>query len=160
MADDFEDVYGIEEMDDDEVHDLIVQEFEDTPDLDPDLIEVEVDLGHVTLSGRVGTAQELALVQEIIADTLNIDTYSNGIVVDELVRAQYSEGADDAVVEDDETEAQIGEEEGTTSPMASHLDEDLAADSYGTRDMKDAIERGQSYNPPERAPGNESGEDR
>lgn len=150
MPGDFEDLYDLENMDDEEIEALILEELGEYPDIDPDDISVDVEDGFVTLTGRIGTEQELQEIEFILSDVIGIANYSNEIVIDELVRAEYSAGADDAVVEDEEVESQYGEEPGRTDPQAQHLLEDVRGDAYSTHDMQQAIERGQSYEPPDR----------
>lgn len=149
MRDDFEDMYGVDDLDDQELYDLIMQELMDEPELDPDELEIEVEHGFVTVSGRVGTEQELQQIEQILDDVIGLSDYSNEIVLDELVRAEHSAAADDAIMEDQEVEAQAGEEGEITEPTADHLLEDLKGELYGTHDLHKAIEQGESYNPPD-----------
>jgi len=150
MAADFEDLYDLENLDDGEIRDLILQELLEHPEVDPDLVDLLVDDGFVVLEGRVGTEAELQIIEHVITDVLGIGNYSNELVVDALTRAQQAEAADDAVVEDAEIEAQIGEQTGATDPQADHLLEDLQGDLYGTHDVQQAVTRGQAYEPPDR----------
>jgi hypothetical protein len=150
MPRDFEDLYDLENLDDSDLYDLIVQEISEYPDLDPDLIDVDVEEGFVTLTGRVGTEQELQQIEFILSDVLGIANYSNELVIDSLMRAEYPPGADDAVVEDEEVEAQLGEEGRQTDPQAEHLLEDVEGEQFGTHDLQQAISRGEAYEPPDR----------
>lgn len=153
MAPDFEDLYDIEDMDDEELRELILQELEEYPELDPDLLDVSVENGHVIIEGRVGTEQEAQQVEQLVTDVLGIGEFTNGMVVDELVRGQYSDDPEEAAVEDEEVEDQLGEPKGDEEQVtesSDHLEEDLAGDAYGTHDVQDAIEKGQSYEPPDR----------
>ncbi|HEX7048966.1 MAG TPA: BON domain-containing protein [Longimicrobiales bacterium] len=149
MPDDYEDLYDLDNLDADEIYDLLVQELGDYPDLDPDLLEIEVEDGFVTLTGRVGTEQELQEIEYVLTDVLGISNYSNELIVDELVRAEAAVGADDAVVEDEEVEAQFGEEGERTDPQADHLLVDLGGEQYGTHNAQRAIARGEAYEPPD-----------
>lgn len=153
MAPDFEDLYDIEDMDDAELQELILQELDEFPELDPDLLDVSVENGRVTIEGRVGTEQEAQQVEQLVTDVLGIGHFTNAMVVDELVRGQYSEEPEEAAVEDEEVDDQLGEHEGEeaqATESSDHLEEDLAGDAYGTHDVQDAIEKGQSYEPPDR----------
>lgn len=149
MAEDFEHIYDIEHMDDQEIEDLIVEQLREYPDLDVDSIDVRVEGGFVTLGGRTGTEQEMQEVEHIVSDVLGIRDYSNEIVVDEVVRGEYSAAADDAAAEDAEDASPLGDPQPATSDTAGHLLENLEADMHGTRDMQEAIGEGQSYNPPD-----------
>jgi len=148
MPRDYEDLYDLENLDDEELHDLVLQEMSEYPDLDPDLIDVRVEDGFVTLEGRVGTEQELQQFELVLSEVLGISNYSNNLVIDQLVRAEHSEGADDAVVEDEEVDAQLGEAGEVTEPSADHLMESLEGELYGTQDLHRALERGETYQPP------------
>lgn len=150
MPNDYEDVHDIEDMDDRELRELIVQELSEYPDVDVREVDVRVEDGFVTLRGRVGTEQEMQEVSQIVTDVLGISSVSNEIQVSELERAQQSEAADEAVVEDEEVESQLGEEGKHTEPSAEHLMEDLDAELYGTHNLRKAIEGGTSYEAPDR----------
>lgn len=147
---DYEDLYSIGDLDDEELHDLIVQELSEYPELDPDLLDIQVEDGFVTLAGRVGSEAEVQEIEQVIGDVLGIANYSNEVVVDELVRVEQSEAADEAVAEDREVEAQTGEEGELTDAQADHLIEDLPGQLYGTHNVQAAISRGEAYEPPDR----------
>src|SRR5688572_20344281 len=149
-TEDFEDVYDIENMGDDELKDLVLQELRDFPEIDVDLIEVQVRAGAIRLSGRVGTEQELQQVENFITDRLGVDDVANELVVDELVSGARSEGADDAWVEENEADPQTGEQDLRTSDTAAHLMDDTQSEQFGTHNVQEAIERGISYEPPDR----------
>ncbi|HLU25658.1 MAG TPA: BON domain-containing protein [Longimicrobiales bacterium] len=147
---DFEDLFRLEDMDDDELRDLIVQALEEYPDIDAEGVDVLVEDGFVTLTGRVGVEEELQEIEHILTDVIGVTEYSNEIVVDELVRMGFSEAADEAVAEAAEAEAFLGGGTDLTDPEADHLIEDVAADLYGTHDIQQAISRGTAYEPPDR----------
>ena len=71
-------------------------------------------------------------------------------MVDEAARAGRSDAADEARVEDQEARAQIGEAGKSTTDTAEHLHRDRSSRLYGTKDMKEAIEEGTPYTPPDR----------
>lgn len=148
MAKDFENVYDLEDMDDRELHDLVVQKLSESGDLDVDRIEVRVEDGRVLLEGRVGTEQELQQIEQVVTDVLGIVDTTNDIVVDELVRGERSGAADVAAVEDARAEPALGDGGQRTSDTADHLMADTESDQFGTGDPGAATERGFSYNPP------------
>ncbi|MFW6079085.1 MAG: BON domain-containing protein, partial [Gemmatimonadota bacterium] len=150
MPNDYEDLFDVDDMDDEEIEDLILEEFDTYPELDADVLDVRVEDGFVTLAGRVGTEEELQLVEHVVSDLLGIANYSNEVIVAELARAEYDEAADVAATEDAETEDELGENGRTTDPSADHLVEDLEGELYGTHDLQKAIERGMTYEPPDR----------
>src|SRR5690606_9076698 len=147
---DYEDLYSLGDLDDEELHELILQELEEYPELDPDLLDIQVEDGFVTITGRVGSEAELQEIEQIVSDVLGIANYSNEVVVDELVRGTSSEAADEAAAEDAEVEAQLGEEGELTDAQADHLIEDLPGELYGTHHVQAAISRGEAYEPPDR----------
>lgn len=151
MPTDYEDIFDLENLDDDELRDLIAQQIGEMPELDPDDVDVQVDDGFVILSGRVGTEQELQQAEHVLTDVLGIGNYSNELVVDELVRGEYSEAADDAVAEAEEaTSTMLGEPGERTDPQAEHLLEELDGEQFGTQDAQRSVSRGEAYEPPDR----------
>jgi hypothetical protein len=149
MERDFENIHDIDNLDDQELKDLIVQELGEYGDIDPDLVEVRVVEGQVTLGGRVGTEQEWQEIEHVVTDLIGVERYTNEIVVDELMRAEQPEAADDAVAEEREAQPILGKRPVITEDSASHLVEDLESEMYGTQDVQQAIEEGRSYEPPE-----------
>ena len=153
MAREYDDLYDITNLDDGELKDLVLQELGEYPDIDVDLVEVNVEQGRVRLSGRVGTEQEVQAVEHVITDLLGIDRVQNELVIFDAVRGQRSESADDAAVEEMEADPQLSVSAGhtITSDTAQHLVEDLEAEHFGTHNPQEAVERGTSYEPPDRA---------
>jgi hypothetical protein len=149
MARDYEDIDALESMDDEELRERIIEQFNDYGNLDTDLVDVEVADGRVILSGRVGTEGELQAFEHIVTDVLGIRNVSNEIVVDELVRADYSEAADEAAMQKALEQGVVGGGADRTSETAEHLLNDTAAEQFGTDDVSEAIERGYSYDPPD-----------
>lgn len=152
MVGDFEDLYDLENLDDDQIHDLIIEELEEYGDIDVDLLEIDVLDGFVTLSGQVGTEYELQVVENVLTDILGIANYSNEIVIGGLVRFEQSEAADEAHFEMQaaDEDSQFGGSPDETEPSASHLLEDTQSEQDGTQDMMRAIEEGEAYEPPDR----------
>lgn len=152
MAREFDDLYDLNNLDDSEIKDLVLQELQEYPDIDPDLVEVNVQGGVVRVSGRVGTEQEVQTVGQVITDVLGIQNVNNELVVDEIVRGQRSEAADDAFIEEIEADNQFGGGGGAanTSDTAQHLVENLDAEQFGTHDPQEAADRGTTYEPPDR----------
>lgn len=152
MAKDYEDLYDIENMSDDELKDLVLQQLSEYPQLDVDLIEVYVKNGGVRLAGRVGTEQEIQLAEQVITDTLGVTEFTNELVLDELVRGERSEAADEANADEADLALQAGGARARTSDEAAHLMENLDAEQFGTTDVQEAIERGTAYEAPEVPP--------
>lgn len=149
---DFEDLYDLDNLDDDEVYELILQQIDEYGILDSDLLDIRVEEGFITMGGRVGTEQELQVVEQILTDVLGIGNYSNEVVIADLVRAEQSEAADEARFETDASElvSPLGEGDDRTDPQAVHLLENIAGELYGTHDLQRAIEQGEAYEAPDR----------
>ena len=147
MADDYEDLYDIESMTDEEIEALVREQLDDHPDLDTARLDLTVDEGLVRMEGRVGTEAELQIIEYVLTDVIGVQVH-NDLVVDELVRQQQPEGADTANARlYGDGQAHGGADR--TEDTAEHMLSDTAAEQYGTDDMGEAIERGQTYNPPD-----------
>jgi hypothetical protein len=147
------DLYDLSNMTDEEIRELVVDQLREYPNIDADWIDVQVKNGLVTLSGRVGTDAELQVVEAVVHDVIGIESYSNELVVDELVRAEAPEAIDDWLVEEEESDDQLGDPDDKQSDTAQHLVENLEAETFGTHDMGQAIEDGIPYIPPDRPVG-------
>jgi hypothetical protein len=149
MARDFENLHDIENLDDGELKALILQQINEYPGLDLDLVKITVENRGVILDGRVGTEQELQQIEHVVTDVLGIQEVRNDLVVDELMRASTSEAADEAAAEAAADQPVLGKRPELTEDSASHLIENIPAELYGTQDVQQAIEEGYSYEPPD-----------
>jgi hypothetical protein len=147
MAGDFEDIYDLENMTDEEIVQLVREELDDQQELDSSGLDIDVRNGRLRVSGRVGTEAELQLVEHLLTDVIGVPEVENDLVVDALARSHQDEAADVA-------NAQLyssprGQRGGAnrTEDTAAHLLDDTGAEQFGTSDMGEAIERGYSYNP-------------
>ncbi len=147
---DFGGIFHLEDMSDEELRQFIVQQLREYPNLDAGWIDVEVDEGFVTLSGRVGTDGELQVAEKVIAEVLGIESYSNELIVSEHHRPDLPEAVDEALTEEDELDDHLGAAASQQSDTAEHLQEDLEGETFGTRDMGKAILEGMTYIPPDR----------
>lgn len=147
MTNDFEDTVNLDQMDDADIAELVRQRLDDDPGFDIDAVGIEVRDGAVAVEGRVGTEGERQHVTRTLA-ALGA-TASNNVVVDENARATRADAADDARAEAAEASPSPGESGTTTTDTAYHLQADRAGDQYGTTDPRKAVERGQSYSPPD-----------
>lgn len=148
MAHDYEDALNPDQMTDADVRDLVRQRLDEAEEFDVDAVDIEVADGHIRVEGRVGTDGEHQHVEQVLS-SLGLAHYENNVVVDRLTRAERDEAADMARLEDAAATAGMGESSGSTSDTAEHLRPDESAEAYGTRDVKEAVEEGRSYNPPE-----------
>ncbi len=161
MADDYEDIFDLDELSDEELRELVRAQLDDYDTIDADNILVKVKDGEVRLSGRVGTNSEREIADHILSDVIGLTSFQNDLVVDEVRRDEEPEAADDAVADAQARgEDQLGgDADMTTDTEALREEDDLEADLYGTHDVQRAIEQGTSYEPPD-TPTPESGEDR
>lgn len=150
MAEDYENLPDIDSLSDDELRALIEEQLGDYPELDLDLIELQVADGRVTLTGRVGTERELQQFEAVLTDVIGIRDVENELVIDELVRSDYSEAADVASAQLASDKGSTGGGADRTEDSAEHLMQDTAGEQYGTDDVREAIERGYAYDPPDR----------
>jgi hypothetical protein len=160
MADDYEDTFDLEDLDDEELQALVRSQLEDYDTIDADNILVKVKDGEVRLSGRVGTLAEREIADHVLSDVIGLTSYSNDLFVDEVRRDEAPEAADDAIAEarEDGEDQLGGDADMNTDPTALREEDDLTADLYGTHDVQRAIEQGTSYEPPD-SPTPESGTD-
>lgn len=148
MREDFEGTINLDQMDDEAIGDLVRQRLDEDNDFDVDDVEIDVSDGRISVEGRVGTEGERQHVAQVLTG-LGSQNFDNNVMVDENVRAQRSDAADVAQLEDDAIDAPMGEPGKTTSDTAEHLMPDDEGDMNGTHDMQKAIQQGQSYNPPD-----------
>lgn len=150
MPRDYEDLHDIGDMGDQELEDLIGQELGEYPDIDVDDLDIHVQDGFVTLSGHVGTEQEVQVVAQVLTDVLGVQHYSNEIVIDEARRAAMPEAADEEVASDITATPQLGGAAEQASDTSGHLLEHLEEELYSTHDLGKAIQEGLDYEAPDR----------
>lgn len=143
------DLYDLSTMSDAELRELVLQQLDEHGEIDETAIDVNVKNGHVTLTGRVGTDEEVQIAEAILDDVIGVEDYSNELIVDENYRAEAPEAADEAAV----AAAEAGEPSLQQTDTAEHLVENIESETYGTHDMGEAIRDGSPYIPPERPTG-------
>ena len=146
---DFENTFNLDQMDDPDIAELVHQQLDEDDAFDPDTVEIEVEAGHVTVSGRVGTEAERQRVDQVLAG-LGAKDVRNQVVVDESTRAHRDNASDEARVEDQQAATQLGESGKATTDTAEHLTRNDPANLHGTKDVKKAIQEGTPYTPPDR----------
>ncbi len=151
MAHDFEDLFDLDDLSDDELQSLVRDELADYATIDADSIFVRAEDGVVYLSGRVGTEEERRIAEHVLTDVLGINEYENNLVVDPIRRDEEPEAVDEHLGEvAARDEGILGEAPDLQAdPEAEHLEEDLEARLYGTHDLQSAIERGTPWVPPD-----------
>jgi hypothetical protein len=147
---DYEDIDEIDELTDGELRALVRDRLEEQVAFDPNDVEIGVRGGVVTLSGRVGTEQELRIVEHVVTDLVGIKEVKNNLVVDPIRRAESPVAIDEHLVDEELHEGiLLGDRPRPDDPEAEHLREDIRAELFGTTDVQEAIEEGIPWNPPD-----------
>ncbi len=150
MARDFEDIFRLDELGDDELRALVREQLADYDTVDADNILVTASNGEVVLAGRVGTEEERRIAERILSDVIGLKRYRNDLVVDEIRRDEEPEAVDEHLASESEgTGEPIGRGIENVDDEAEHLAEDLNARMFGTHDVQSAIERGTAWIPPD-----------
>ena len=150
MEKDYENLRATEQLTDNELRALVRDELEVQLAFDPDDVDVSVNSGVVRLSGRVGTEEELRIVERVVTDIGGITNVKNELVVDPIRRAESPEAIDEHLV-DEELHAGLllGDGPRHDNPEAEHLREDVRSELFGTTDVQEAIGGAIPWNPPE-----------
>jgi len=150
MADDFDNSDEIQNLSDAELKRYILDEFRSQKAFDVNDIGVDVNDGAVRLTGRVGTEEELRIIDHVITDVISVRNVQNEIVIDEIRRAESPEAIDEHIVDEEEHGGLLlGDVPRPLSPEAEHL-ADMAEDgSIGTHDVQESIESAEPWIPPE-----------
>lgn len=135
-------------LDDAELGALVREALEQDPTVEEDWIEVEVDDGRVTLTGRVGSDTERQAAEAVVREALGVDDLENELVIDELHRGLAPEDPIEARVEAAAADSLVGEPDPNQTASSEHLGFDT--DEGGTRDPREAAEGGVPYTPPDR----------
>lgn len=151
MERDYEDIFRLDELSDEELRDLVREQLGQYGTIDVDSIVVHAEQGVVFLSGRVGTEQERRIAEHVVTDVIGITRYENEILVDPVRRDEEPEAIDEHLASlNSDTDEPLGRApDHVAGPEAEHLVEDLDARLYGTHDLQSAIERGTPWVPPD-----------
>jgi hypothetical protein len=151
MPRDYEDMYNLDDLSDDDLQSLIREELSEYQTLDVDNILVRVTGGAVELSGRVGTSEERRIAEHVLTDVIGVTRYTNNISVDPIRRDEEPEAADDHVGgARDRGEDQLGgSDQMDQDPAAAREDEDLDSRLYGTHDVQRSIGEATPWAPPD-----------
>jgi hypothetical protein len=150
MAEDFENVFDVDDLSDEELRGLVRDQLAQQNQLDVDNILVTVKEGFVTLSGRVGTETAKQVADHVLSDVIGLENYANDIFVDPIRRDLEPEAADEQVGHTlgREEEALLGGSDvdaASTEAANDNIDSAL----YGTRDYGTVMEDGVPWNPPD-----------
>jgi hypothetical protein len=147
---DYEDIRDTDELSDSELRALVRDTFEQQLAVDPDDVTISARDGVVTLSGRVGTGEELRIAERIVTDIVGLEKVRNNIFVDPIRRAESPEAIDEHLVDEELHEGLLlGDRASNDDPEAEHLREDLRAELFGTTDVQQSIEEAIPWNPPD-----------
>ena len=150
MEKDYEDTRATDLLTDNELRALVRDELEIQLAFDPNDVDVSVSSGVVRLSGRVGTEEELRIVEHVVTDVVGIERVTNELVVDPIRRAESPEPIDEHIVDEELHEGLLlGDRASQDDPEAEHLHENVRAELFGTTDVQEAIEGGIPWNPPD-----------
>lgn len=168
MADDYDNSEEIENMNDSELCEYVLDQLRSQNGFDVDDLDVQVADGQLMLSGRVGTEEELRILDHFITDVIGIDDADNQVVIDENRRAESPIAIDDHLANEAKNgNLSLGDVGVHLSPEAEHLadaamprdpeeelENEMIADANmdaetGTRDVHDAIENAEPWSPPD-----------
>lgn len=152
MAQDFENVFDLDDLSDDELRGLVRNQLAQDDGVDADGIIVHVKDGVVSLSGRVGTDEEKQIADHVLSDVIGLEEYSNNLFVEKVWRDVEPEAADDAVArarssEDDSLLG--GSDLSATDDAAQRAADNDDASLFGTRDLESVMENGVPWIPPD-----------
>lgn len=150
MEKDYEDLRATDQLTDNELRALVRDELETQLAFDPNDVDVAVSSGVVRLSGRVGTEEELRIVERVVTDIAGIKDLKNELVVDPIRRAESPEAIDEHLVDEELHEGLLlGDMPRPDDPEAQHLRENVRSELFGTTDVQEAIGGAIPWNPPE-----------
>lgn len=150
MERDYEDIRDTDDLNDNELRALVRDAFEQQMAVDPDDVGISVRSGVVTLSGRVGTDEELRIAERIVTDMVGLEKVRNELFVDPIRRAQSPEAIDEHLVDEQLHEGLLlGDKPRPEAPEAEHLRENLRAELFGTTDVQQSISEAIPWNPPD-----------
>ena len=150
MADDFDNTDEIQNLTDGELHEYVRAQLAEQKAFDVNDIEIGVSNGAVTVSGRVGTDEELRIVDHVLTDVIGLRSVKNNLVVDELRRAVSPEAIDEHLADEAEHAGLLlGDVPRPFSPEAEHLANMREDETAGTRDVQEAIENAEPWIPPD-----------
>ena len=152
MAQDFENVFDLDDLSDAELRGLVRDQLAQDDALNVDGILVHVTDGYVTLSGRVGTEGEKQIADHILSDVIGLETFSNDIFVDPVRRDEEPEAADEAVARAAarrEDSLLGGRDLSATDDEAQRATDNDDASLFGSRDIERVMENGVPWIPPD-----------
>lgn len=152
MAQDFENVFDLDDLSDAELRELVRDQLAQDDALDVDGILVHVKDGYVTLSGHVGTEGEKQIADHVLSDVIGLESFSNDLLVDPVRRDEEPEAADEAVARAaarGEDPLLGGSDLSATDDEAQRVTDNDDAALFGSRDIESVMENGVPWIPPD-----------
>ena len=150
MEKDYEDIRETDHLIDNELRALVRDQLDTQLAFDPDDVDVSVRSGVVRLSGRVGTDEELRIVERVVTDLVGLKNLKSELVVDPIRRAESPEAIDEHLVDEEMHQGLLlGDIPRPEDPEAEHLHENIRAELFGTTDVQEAIGGAIPWNPPD-----------
>jgi hypothetical protein len=147
---DYENSSETDQLSDNELRALIVDTFDQQVAFDPNDVEIAVRSGVVSLSGRVGTDEELRIIERTVTDIVGLKKVRSGLVVDPIRRAESPEPIDEHLADEQLHEGLLlGDVPRPEDPEAQHLHPNIRAELFGTTDVQQSISGAIPWNPPE-----------
>ena len=151
MAQDFENVFDLDDLSDEELRGLVRAQLSEYDTIDIDGILVHAKDGYVTLTGRVGSEAQKQIVDHVLSDVIGLETFTNDLFVDPVRRDEEPEAADEAVARAGsrgEDPILGGSDLSQTDDEAVRTSDNDDAALFGTRDMETVMEDGLPWIPP------------
>lgn len=152
MAQDFENVFDLDDLSDEELRTLVREQLAQDDEIDVDGILVHAKDGYVTLSGRVGTEGEKQIADHVLSDVIGLENFANDLIVDPVRRDEEPEAADEAVARAaarGEDPLLGGSDLSDTDDEARRATDNDDASLFGTRDIESVMENGVPWIPPD-----------
>lgn len=152
MAQDFENVFDLDDLSDEELRTLVREQLAQDDAIDVDGILVHAKDGYVTLSGRVGTEGEKQIADHVLSDVIGLENFANDLIVDAVRRDEEPEAADEAVARAaarGEDPLFGGSDLSDTDDEAQRATDNDDASLFGTRDIESVMENGVPWIPPD-----------
>jgi hypothetical protein len=150
MPHDYEDIFDLDGLSDQELRGLVRERLERHDGIDADSIVVQVENGFVRLTGRIGTDGERQIADHLLTDVIGLTEFSNDLVVDEIRRDEAPEDAEEAAAQRAEgSDEPLGRPRRPLDDASADEEDELDARWYGSHDVRSAIEQGTAWIPPE-----------
>ena len=142
MPDDYDNTEDIQNMTDGELKEYVIAELASQKTIDVTDVGVHVSNGIVCLEGRIGTEEELRIIDHVMTDLIGLTDVDNQLVLDEIRRAESPEPIDEHLATPQDFERTLV---GQGLADVSNLEDE----DQGTREVQEAISEAEPWIPPE-----------